>query len=256
MALGALTAGVLAVAGVLIGATGIGGVLVVPVLVGLEGMDPARAVAASALAFACPGVLALWRAWQLTHTPVGPHAAAPPLWPLVAGALPGAVLGATWVHGLDTTWLLALLAVFVVGTGVRAWRPPPVDVARTLPMGAPLSGLLGLLVGLGSGLTGTGGPVLLVPVLLACRVPIAATVLAAQTVQLPIALSAGAAHLWVGRLDVPLALVLGMWLVLGAAGGQWLGARMPMRHLPRVVALLLVGTGLWMAWRVWGVWYG
>lgn len=242
-----------ALAGLLIGATGIGGVLVVPVLVGLEGMDPAKAVAASALAFAFPGAVALWRAKRL-HRPVQGNGSAPWLWVLVCCAGAGAVLGAWGVHHMDTTGLLAVLAVLALASGWRAWHVPTETPLPPRVMGPVSGGLLGGVVGVGSGLTGTGGPVLLVPLLMALRQPLPQVVWVAQMVQLPVALSAGGAHAASGGLDTPLALVLGAWLVVGALGGQWLALRLPIRHLPRLVALLLVGTGLWMTHRVWEGW--
>lgn len=254
MLLGGLTAAVVILAGVLIGATGIGGVLVVPVLVALEGASPAQAVAASALAFACPGLVALWRAWHLKTADTSTGFRNKPLMGLVLGALSGAVLGALWVHQIDTTGLLAVVAAFAVLSGLRAWWPSRVQRLDRSPLGTGASVLVGALVGLGSGLTGTGGPVLLVPLLMALGQPVQSTVLAAQLVQLPIALSAGLVHLWSGALDVRLAGALGLWLVLGAIGGQWLATRLPMRHLPRVVAVLLVFTGLWMGARVLVLW--
>lgn len=246
------TAAAVVIAGVLIGATGIGGVLVVPVLL-LEGTDPARAVAASALAFACPGLVALWRArGQLLPAQAAGYA--PGLGVLVGSAGCGAALGAWGVHHMDTTGLLAVLALLAVVSGWRAWPKSSSNPRPPRLLGQAQTGVLGALVGVGSGLTGTGGPVLLVPLLMALRQPLPQVVLAAQVVQLPVALSAGVTHAASGGLDVHLALSLGAWLVVGAVVGQWWASRMHTRFLPKLVALLLVGTGLWMAYRVWDVW--
>src|SRR6185436_5148217 len=100
-------------AGWLIGATGIGGVLVVPALVQFEPMPVAQAISASALAFAFPGAAALW--WLRA----GPPSDRPRLLALVAGALPGSVLGAWGVHQVEPRWLLAGLAVLALGSGLR-----------------------------------------------------------------------------------------------------------------------------------------
>ena len=237
-------------AGALIGATGIGGVLVVPILVGIEGLDLSRAIAASAIAFAFPGLLALWR---LRRHPV-PQDAGPPLpfKPLILGALPGALLGAMWVHQAQPSLLLGILGCVALGSGVRGFILRAGSAARApVRLSSLGASLLGAGVGVGSGLTGTGGPVLLVPLLLILRQPLPATIMAAQTIQLPIALSAGLMHWVLGAIDGALALVLGLCLLLGFLWGQWAARRVAMRRLQDLVNLLLVCTGLWFGWQIW-----
>lgn len=238
-------------AGWLIGATGIGGVLVVPVLGALEGVELPRAIAASALAFALPGAVALWRLRGHAEALRTPHnARSLPVAALILGAVPGSLLGAAGVHQIGNTWLLAGLATLTLSSGLRGLLPSNSLPAQPRAM-APLAAAgLGALVGLGSGLSGTGGPVLLVPLLLALRQPLAATVAAAQAIQLPVALSAGAMHAWSGALDLTLALQLGAWLLLGSLAGQWAARRIAVPELQRLVSLLLIATGLWLGWRL------
>lgn len=231
-------------AGWLIGATGIGGVLVVPALNLLEGVDLPRAIAASALAFALPGMVALRR---LRGMPAGQRGHA-----LVVGALPGALIGALLVHHVDVRWLFGGMAALALASGLRGLLPqaPLLQDRNALPTAAALA--LGLLVGLGSGVTGTGGPVLLVPLLLILRQPLMYSVAAAQAIQLPVALCAGATHLVLGALDIKLALVLGVLLLVGAVAGQWAAQRLKVRLLQRLVSGLLLVSGGWFAWRVLG----
>ena len=237
-------------AGALIGATGIGGVLVVPILVAVEGLDLSRAIAASAIAFAFPGLLALWR---LRRHPV-PQDGGPPLpfKPLILGALPGALLGAMWVHQAQPRLLLGILGCVALASGVRGFVLHAGSATQTpVPLSTLGACALGAGVGVGSGLTGTGGPVLLVPLLLVLRQPLPATIMAAQAIQLPIALSAGLAHWGVGAIDGTLALVLGLCLLLGFLWGQWAARRVAMRRLQDLVNLLLVCIGLWFGWQIW-----
>ena len=60
-------------------------------------------------------------------------------------------------------------------------RGPLAEAAPLLPM--PFLAALGVLVGVGSALTGTGGPVLLLPLLMLCRQPLPFAVVAAQAIQ-------------------------------------------------------------------------
>jgi len=230
------------VAGWLIGATGIGGVLVVPALTALEGMDVQPAIAASALAFAFPGAAALW--WLRRAPQTGGVLGA-----LVAGAIPGAVMGAALVHQLDVSWLLAGLAVLALASGLRGLRPAPATAPEPWHLTPAAMAALGAAVGLGSALTGTGGPVLLVPLLMLWRQPIATTVAAAQAIQLPVALCAGAAHWASGALDLRLGCALGIVLLAGSIAGQWAAQRMNVRALQRLVCVLLLAVGAWFGWR-------
>jgi uncharacterized membrane protein YfcA len=251
-ALSGSTALAVLVAGWLIGATGIGGVLVVPALVSLQGTAAAPAIAASALAFAFPGVAALWAARGAGHTD-GPREGAPslPLIPLLAAAGIGALVGAWLVHRLRPEGLLLALAALAIASGLRGLLPArSAGTARAAtPLGKLASAALGAAVGVGSGLTGTGGPVLLMPALMLLRQPLRPVIVAAQLIQLPVALAASLGHAQSGRLDLSLAIALGVLLLAGSLAGQWVGRRLATRHLQMGVCWLLLATGLWLGVR-------
>ena len=236
---GATIAAVL-LAGALIGATGIGGVLVVPALAHLGGVQVPQAIAASALAFAFPGVAALWWLWR-DGTWQWRWSA------LLAGAMPAAVLAAAAVHHLDARWLFAAVALLAAFSGLRGFRQKPLGAQRKPPSTGALAGL-GVAVGAGSALTGTGGPVLLVPALMLWSQPLPMTVALAQAIQLPLALSATVTHAAAGALDVQLALVLGVVLLVGSLTGRAVAKYLPVRGLQILVSLLLVAVGAWFGW--------
>jgi hypothetical protein len=237
------SAAAILLAGWLIGATGIGGVLVVPVLHQLQGIALQQAIAAASLAFALPGLAAAWRLRQGgTELPAGTTA-------LAVAALPGAALGALLVHHVATDWLVAGLAALALVSGLGGLRRRPhAQPGAALPSAA--MGVLGAGVGLGSALTGTGGPVLLVPLLMLLRQPLRSTVPVAQAIQLPVALCAAAGHAWAGALDWRLALLLGAVLLLGALAGQWAAPRAHPVALHRLVCALLILTGAWFVFRL------
>ncbi|MCA0243993.1 MAG: sulfite exporter TauE/SafE family protein [Proteobacteria bacterium] len=231
--------------GLAVGATSIGGVMVVPLLTGLLGLAPASAVAASSLAFAFSGAAAL-----ATRAPVAASAGmdadtdndALPGWPLQLAALVGALLGAltlAWLPAGAVRMAVGVLALFsglYTLFGAR-WRPRH-DRLRPWML-APL----GLLVGCGSAWSGTGGPVLLLPLLTLLGRPLPPALAAAQRVQLPVALAASAVNLWAGRLDVALGCGLGVLVLAGWFAGRWVARRLPLAGLQRAVALALVATG-------------
>ena len=238
------SAATILLAGWLIGATGIGGVLVVPVLHQLQGIGLQQAIAAASLAFALPGLAAAWRLRQSSGAALPEGTSA-----LLLFALPGAGLGALLVHHVPTDLLVAGLAALALASGLWGLRRAPQQhEGKRLPI--PAMGALGAGVGLGSALTGTGGPVLLVPLLMLLRQPLRNTLPAAQAIQLPVALCAAAGHAWAGALDWRLALALGVVLLLGALAGQWSGPRTHPLALHRLVCVLLILTGAWFAYRL------
>lgn len=244
--MGIPTALAILVAGFLIGATGIGGVLVVPALTQWGGLELPLSISAAAIAFAMPGAAALVWLWRSGTWTARWNA-------LLLGALPAAVAGALLVHAIDPGWLfagVAALALFSGARGIhqlRAHGGPPSGTQQEPGVLALL--LLGAAVGFGSAITGTGGPVLLVPALMLWRQPVERTVAAAQAIQLPVAVCAGAAHAAAGALDWKLALILGVVLLGGSIGGQAAARRLPTRALQGVVSVLLLLVGGWFGWR-------
>jgi len=228
------------VAGFLIGATGIGGVLLVPVLTSVEGLAPAQAIAAASLAFGFPGLAALW---YLKHNRMHMRQALP----VVAGAMPGAALGAALVHRLDSRIVLALVVVTIFFAGLRGLlaRKTATETAVARPLSGHATAGIGLLVGMGSALTGTGGPVLLIPLLLLLHQPIRQAILTGQAVQLPIALSAIVVHERAGSLDWVLGCTLGLLLLAASVMGQSATRRIRVHFLQKALSVLLLLIGAW-----------
>ncbi|MDN4162297.1 sulfite exporter TauE/SafE family protein [Nocardioides abyssi] len=228
------------VAGVLVGAVGVGGLLLPVALAGPGGLDPHEAAATSSWAFLFTGLVAavvLARTRRVRWRSAGP---------LALGAAPGAVAGALLGGAVPGSVLVLLLAVVTLGSGLHDLlgpRPAPRD--RVLR--APTLVALGAAVGVGSALTGTGGPVLLVPVLLALGVDLLETIALGQLVQLPVVASAVAGSWPQGYVDVRLGTVLGLLAGAGAVLGLALARRVPAAGLRRATSVVLVVTGLGLA---------
>lgn len=228
-------------AGGLIGASGIGGVLLVPVLTKLGAVPLPQAIAAASLGFALPALVVL-----------GPlsreRALAARCAPLLAGALAGAAAGALLVRWLPAVVLMTGVTVLVLLSGWRGLRAAGAASSHAAPLSmAPLLAL-GVGVGLGSALTGTGGPVLVIPLLMLFRQPVRFAVVAAQAIQLPVALASSTVHAIEGRLDLRLAALCGLLMLAGSIAGQRAAAGLDMRQLQRFVSLLLLAVGAWFAW--------
>lgn len=229
-------------AGALIGASGIGGVLMVPLLNRLGEVPLQGAIAASSLAFALPALVALGplrRQRELAAQCI----------PLLCGALAGAAVGALLVYRLPGGYLMIGVTALVLFAGVRGVFAKPRPATADAPaLGRTAWLLLGFVVGAGSALTGTGGPVLVLPLLLLLRQPVLLAVVAAQAIQLPVALASSAVHASAGRLDFKLAALCGALLLFGSIGGQRAARRLDARQLQRLVSMLLLMVGGWFAW--------
>jgi uncharacterized membrane protein YfcA len=167
------------------------------------------------------------------------------LWPFLLGSVPLAALGGSLRLSDRAYYLAVAFALLVAAAGVarRAWREP---LATDAGVVAPpvLPGIaLGAVIGLLSGLTGTGGGIFLSPVVLLLRwagprqaAGISAPFILANSVA---ALLAGSAT-W-ATLPRELPAFLGAVLV-GAVVGTWLGtARLSTRAL---LTLLVVVLGI------------
>ena len=224
-------------AGLLVGLTGIGGVILVPVLTGIAGLPLERAIAACMLAFLFSGLYAAFIHLRRTRL------ARAPVISLCLAAAAGAALGAATLDRLPETGVRLFIAALALGSGLYALLTPHVEGAHQPGPGA--LALLGLVVGYGSAISGTGGPVMLIPILLVLRTPAPSAVALGIIAGLPVTAAAAAVYAAQGRIDYALALTLIVFLLAGVYAGAKLLHRLTSRALTMTVAWTLVGVGLW-----------
>ena len=224
-------------AGLLIGLTGIGGVLLVPVLTQAAGVPLDRAVAASLLGFLVAGIYAAFVHLRRARLEARPVVV------LCVTAATGAAFGAATLDWLPASAVRLFIALLCLGSGVNALLKKHAAIKRVPSVSILVT--LGVIVGYASAISGTGGPVTLIPLLLALRTPAAAAVALGLAAQLPIALSATVVYALEGRIDLRLGATLGALLVAGTYVGARLSGRLSGRGLTVAVALTLVAVGLW-----------
>ena len=223
-----------AISGTLIGTVGIGGVLLVPALVLFGGLGVEEATPVASMSFFFTGV-----AGTLAYSRTGRVPWVPVRW-LMVGVVPGALVGAASNVALSPDLLTAVVAVVLGAAAVRAAIPEGAATHRSGREFSPRANLaIGVVVGFGSALTGTGGPVLLIPLMLLFGGGVAVTVATSQPIQVPIAIFASAAFLAYGELDWELGLVLGLAQVAGVVFGARLGGRLPAEALRNLVGFAL-----------------
>lgn len=222
----------LALCGLAIGATSIGGVLVVPVLTLLAQVAPERAIAAASFAFLLTGAAAFAKAGAARQ--VHPS--------LNLAALAGGALGAWSLAWMPMATVQMAVGSLAIASGMLAWTGR--GRSHPLPLTVPALVALGLAVGCVSAWSGTGGPVALLPVLALLGCTPGWSVEAAQRIQLPVALAATAVNAASGRLDPVLGGVIGVLVLLGWYAGRRVARHLPQRRLQRCMAVMLIATGL------------
>ena len=228
--------------GLLIGAIGIGGVLVVPMLVYLGGIEIHVAIAVAMFSYLFTGAVG-----ATVYARRGSIRWPMAIW-LCVGAMPAAFAGAWAVNALPGGVLEGLIALFVVVTGANALRPGDAGAptnANSIAQAKLLA--IGATTGIGSTMTGTGGPLILVPILLWLDLSVLTAIGLAQAIQLPIAAFATAGNLIYGRLDLVVGLVVAAGLAAGAFAGANAAHLVSQAMLKRVIGAVLVAVGLYLA---------
>ena len=232
------------IAGIFIGTIGIGGVILVPLLSYMLNIDLHIAMAASSMSFLFPALVGTF-----TYAKRGSITWEAVLW-LSIGVIPAALFGARLNTDLDSDALILIVAGLIAFSGINVFANRQSDSGtipdiRRLPFV-----LIGALVGFGSSLTGTGGPVLLVPILITLGYSALKTIGISQAIQLPIAVFAAAGYWLYGQLDWSLGIHLGIAQAIGVFIGAQIAHRLPVFQLRRLVAIALIGIGLLMIWQI------
>jgi uncharacterized protein len=228
------------VAGFLIGATTLGGLIVVPALTGLADVELDRAVAAANAAMIAPALLAMGVA-------LGDRSQRRIVAIVAVGASLGALVGAASLAVLPATATIGTMAVLAVIGGIRGLRSESetADASRNaLPV--PALAALSALAGAVSAITGSGGPIAIWPLLLLASQPMALCWIAAQAIQLPVAIGATAANAFAGRLDVPMTAALAVLLAAGFVLGRRVSAKASVAWLGRVASVMLIAIAAWL----------
>ncbi|GAB3605303.1 sulfite exporter TauE/SafE family protein [Conyzicola nivalis] len=226
------------VGGVLSGAFGIGGgIIMVPMLIAIAGLDQ-RAAAATSLVAIIPAALVGSIAY-LANGEIDLAAAG-----LIAvGAVAGTLVGTRLLRRISLTWLRWLFIALIVAVAARMLLVAPergesVELTVWVALGYIA---LGLVMGVASGLFGIGGGVIAVPALVA--VFGASDLVAKGTsllVMLPTAVVGTASNARARVVDVRAGLAVGIAATVGSVPGVALALVMPPRLSGILFAVLLL----------------
>lgn len=247
MATIALLAVVAVVVGFFIGSVGVGGVLLIPALALLGRMDIHLASATALFSFIFTGVLGTWLFyvrgsidWRLTV-------------PVCTGSVIFSYIGAMVSSYIAPRPLALIIASIIVFAGLYVMLPSGrAHGAHRTGRGTAQQVLLvcvGAAAGFASGLSGAGGPVFSVPLMMALGfVPLAA-IGASQVLQIVVAVSGTAGNLRFGSIDFATAAWVSPLLLLGVALGVRAAHAVSVMVLRRMAAGLCIVVGLFMLIR-------
>ena len=229
------------IVGLLIGAVGIGGVLLVPALAFIADIGVHEAIPACMLSYLATGTIGV-----IVYARHGSVQWDAVLW-LCIGAVPAAFLGSISLLSIPAIWVKLLIASLMIFAGtdalIKSYKSKaPTAHTRILSRGQYL--LIGFVTGFGSAITGTGGPLIVVPIIIYLGLPVLTAVGLSQAIQIPIATFASIGNWMSGNLNFSLALIIAASMVFGTLLGALLIHRLPIEPIRKFVAFLLVFVGL------------
>lgn len=227
------------VAGLLIGCVGIGGVIIVPVLAYVFGVPIKVAIPAASASYIVSGLIGTWT-YAAAHLVPWRMAT-----PLLVASMPAAIAGAAASSAAPIGFLEIAIGLLAATSGLHALKStaPASAFEQQAPASRSLLGGVGAFTGFGSALTGTGGPLILVPILMRLEFPVIQAVGMAQVIQLPIAILATLTNAWAELIEPVLTASLAFGLAFGTWGGARIAHALPRATLKRVVAVVLVLCG-------------
>lgn len=231
-----LLGGIAVAAGFFIGAVGVGGILLIPFLAMLGGLSIHEAAATALFSFLFTGLLGTWLYQRRGSIDWGVTV------PVCGSTVVFSYLGALANSRIGAGVLTLTIGLMVVSAGCYLLLPPPRGPRRRRDSSHRL-----LLIGVGavsgflSGLSGAGGPLFSVPLMLLLGfVPLIA-IGASQVLQIAAATFGTLGNLAYGSVDFGMA----SWITICQLGGIVIGARTG--HAISAIALRRMAAGLCMA---------
>ncbi|KJR97031.1 MAG: membrane protein [Desulfobulbaceae bacterium BRH_c16a] len=227
--------------GTLIGCVGVGGILLIPALAAFSGLSTHVSMATALFTFIFTGIIGTWLYqrkgsidWNITI-------------PVCLGAMFFGYLGAMVNSGMNAVYLNIALACIIIFAGIYTYRPYKGKGIMAANSSFASKRLvlfsIGAAVGFGSGLTGVGGPVLSVPIMVILGFSPLTAIATSQVIQIVAAVSGTIGNIEFGGIDF----VTGAWVTIVELVGVAIGAHIAhgsgARHLRVIVAIVCILIG-------------
>ena len=232
--------------GVITGASGVGGILLIPALMVLGGLETHQAMATTLFTFFFLGFFATWSYqrhgsidWKVTV-------------PVLAGSLVSGYAGAAAGARLPAMFLDLLLAGIIIASSLYALLPLDKSglASRLSPQGNTLLLLgIGLFTGFVCGMTGAGGGIVSVPLMLVCGYSVLSAIACSQVLQSVVSFSGSMSNLANGFVDFSIAWWLALCQLAGVIAGVRLAHMLPLDKLKKSVTWFCLVIGVFIALR-------
>ena len=229
------------IVGILIGTVGVGGILLIPAMAALAQISTHASMATSLFSFIFTGIIGTWIYqrhgsinWKITI-------------PVCAGSVIFGYLGAIVNAYANATVLNIILSFIIIFAGVYALRPYSGDRCFEVEPGNRKHLLMllaiGSVVGFGSGLTGVGGPVLSVPIMVVIGFNPLTAIATSQVIQITAAVSGSASNFANGFIDFQVASWVTVVELVGVMIGAKIAHKAKMHQLRNFVAAVCIVVG-------------
>lgn len=228
------------VVGFLCGSTSVGGVLLVPAMDACLELGLRTVMGTVLFSFFFAGLVGTCMHWKAGR--MDWRAALP----LCAGCLAAGYPGAMAKEYISIPALNVILAAAIVFAGITSLKPV---AAKDRPAPAPSKTrdaqlfLVGAVVAFLSAMTGAGGPVLSVPIMLVLGYAPLMTIAIAQPLQVAVTFSGSIGNVVVGAVDYPVAALITVLMMAGVAAGVHAVRFFKPATLKKAVSLMCIGTG-------------
>ena len=237
------------VIGLIVGMTGIGGILAIPGMIVLADIAPHVAIATSLASFFLLAIISTvnFRMMGVLDRSI---------WlPLCAGALPSSLVGAWGNAFLPASLLLFLLGLIIILAGVGAlhtWKAlAGLSLAESRHKSLGIA-CVGAFAGVMAGLTGAGGPVLSIPILIALGIPPFPAMVSGMPLQLTTSFFGSKGNALHGLIDWSILLPLSVTIATGVVISNRLVKYVPAKVLKTTIGVLCLLIGIAQCMRaVW-----
>ena len=172
---------------------------------------------------------------------------------MIIGAAPAAFIGAKITLSTPGQYLEVLIAIFIALAGINALRGQKVNESSSNISNRFVLIFIGVVAGIGSALTGTGGPLIVVPIMVSLKVAAHTAIGFSQVIQLPIASLATLSNFLYGSVDLIVGGVIAGGVIIGSLFGAKLAHLFSSRIMQRILSIVLVVVGVGMIGRI--LWY-
>jgi hypothetical protein len=234
-------------AGTFIGTVGVGGILLIPAFIFFAGLNTHEASATALFTFLFTGILGTYLFQKKGSINLGAT------FPVCLGAIIFSYIGAESNIRIDEFLLRGIIGVLVVIAGLFALLAPPkrnLESAQQFQLNVKNFALLffvGVISGFGSGLSGAGGPLFSVPLMLALKFNPLLTIGVSQVLQIISAGSGSVANSINDVIRFEWAIYILVFELIGIYIGVQIAHRVSLDKLRKIAAFLCIAVGLFMA---------